>query len=490
MIRILFLIIVCHLISSVVAQNEITTHDTLPAGDLPFFIHPDKRLPAEELEEKREGVFLTGLPRLEFDPIRGFGAGGNLFVFLNKTRQDPFFAYTPYRYMVATEFFIFENGRVRYAINFDAPFVFDSPWRIRADAVLWEDPHAQYWGIGRRSLRRLTFPDKEGGFYGATRSFARISDYEQNLQLAVMGEDGLYRSDAHFHHFMQREQLYNLSVERIAMGGRLRLVLGYEALFTAFDDYTGLPADEAYLPTGQEVPALNNETLIQREQREGIWERYNLVGFESDHQFNSMLAGAIMYDTRDFEPDPSRGIFSQYSHEYSIPLLGSAFDFHKHMLQTQVFHTLFRWRNGRSRVTFAGLAGVGQILGRRINFIEMWDLSSQAEAGGIFVLGGARSVRGYREARFIAPTVSLVNLELRARLYDVRLLNQHFAFGLTPFFDMGSVYDSLGEINFRRWRGAPGIGGRLAWNLSTILRLDYARSQEGSQVFFGFGHIF
>jgi outer membrane translocation and assembly module TamA len=160
------------------------------------------------------------------------------------------------------------------------------------------------------------------------------------------------------------------------------------------------------------------------------------------------------------------------------------------MVQGQFIHTLKRWNNNRGRLTFAGLAAMGYIFGKNINFIELWDLSSQAEAGGILVLGGGRSIRGYREARFLAPTVALVNLEMRARLYDFKLLKQHFALGITPFFDFGSVWDKPGDMNFKQWRGAPGIGGRIAWNQSTILRLDYAQSREGGQFFFGFGHIF
>lgn len=117
-------------------------------------------------------------------------------------------------------------------------------------------------------------------------------------------------------------------------------------------------------------------------------------------------------------------------------------------------------------------------------------MSSQAEAGGILVLGGERSLRGYREARFMAPTVALVNLEMRSRLYDFKLLNQNFNVGLTPFFDFGNVFDGLDKMTFKRWRAAPGVGARMAWNQSTIVRLDYARSPEGSQVFFGFNHIF
>lgn len=457
---------------------------------LPFFIADEKKLSTEDILNKKEGFFVTGLPRFEYDPIRGFGVGGNLFLYQNRDKFDPFFYYTPYRYRVNTEFFVFENGRIRGAVQLDVPYIFDTKWRLRADAVVWEDPNAQYWGIGRNTLDPLTFADKSGGQYGPARQFNTVNSYEDNLALAVPGQDGRFTTDYHYNQFIQQEQLYNVLVERVAMGGRLRFMFGYEALFTHFTDYTGNIAEEAFLPDGTEVEAVNNQTLINQQKNDGTWDRFNLSGFTGDNNFTSMLAGAIIYDTRDLEPDPSKGVFFEYSHEYSAPWLGSNFNFNKFMFQGQYVNTLHRWRDGRSRLTFAGLGAIGHIFGPNINFIEMWDLSSQAEAGGILVLGGERSLRGFREARFLAPTVALVNLELRARLYDFNAFNQHFALGITPFYDMGSVWDNLRDVNFQRWRGAPGIGGRVAWNQSTVLRLDYAQSQEGSQIFFGFGHIF
>ncbi|WMJ73985.1 DUF5982 domain-containing protein [Cytophagaceae bacterium ABcell3] len=466
-----------------------TDPDTIPP--LPFDIAEEKRLSPQDIEDKKEGIFFTGLPRVEFDPIRGFGAGGNLFMYQNRTREDPFFYYTPYRYRVSTEFFIFQNGRVRYELNLDAPYIFNTKWRLRADAVLWEDPHAQYWGIGRETLQPLTFADKSEGRIGAQRRFNRVNNYEDNLATAVpLNGNGQYVTDFHYNHFIQREMLYNLLFERTAMDGRLRFMFGYEALFTQFEDYTGRVAEEAYTAAGEEVEAINRETLFHQQMNDGTWDRFNLSGFSDRFQFTSMLAGALIYDTRDFEPDPSKGIFLEYSHEFSNPVIGSQFNFNKFMLQGQFIHTLKRWRNGKSRITFAGMGALGHIFGSNINFIEMWDLSSQAEAGGILVLGGERSLRGFREARFLAPTVGLINLEMRTRLYDFRLLNQHFVLGLTPFYDMGSVWDNLTDINLRQWRGAPGIGGRVAWNQSTVLRLDYAQSREGGQFFLGFGHIF
>lgn len=473
---------------------EEDTTQVIEMPPLPFEIAEEKRLSEEELADKKRGTFITGIPRFEFDPIRGFGVGGNAFVFVNgnKKKPDPFFEYTPYRHMVAAEFFIYQNGRIKYALNYDAPYIFNSKWRLRADAVLWEDPDAQYWGIGQSSLNRLTFEDQ---IDGGVRQYNKLADYEDNLAIATEGEDGRLYNNFHYNTFVQREQLYNILMERTFFKGRLRLMFGYEMLFTQFESFQGRASEEAFDINGDEVTAISNATLVDEQRADGTWDRFNLSGFDlknpnRNFNFTSMLAFAIIYDTRDFEPDPSDGVFLQYSHEYSAPWLGSMFNFNKFMVQGQYIKTLARWRNKKSRLTFAGMASFGYIFGKDINFIEMWDLSSQAEAGGILVLGGERSVRGFREARFMAPTVALVNLEMRTRLYDFKVLKQHIALGVNAFYDFGTVWDSPSKMTFANWRGAPGGGLRIAWNQSTILRLDYAQGFEGGQFFFGFGHIF
>jgi hypothetical protein len=457
---------------------------------LPFPIDSAKRLSDADLARKRTGRFITGLPRIEFDPIRGFGAGGNLFLFQNGTPDDPFFAYTPYRSRVSAELFVFANGRIRYALQADKPYIFNTKWRVRADAVLWEDPEAQYWGMGRTTLNDLTFADKRGGTVGPVRTWRSLADYEDNLALAVPGLDGVLRTDVRRNAFIQRERLYNLLAERTSFGGRLRVMFGYEALFTAFEDYSGRIVDDAVAVGGGTVEALHNPTRLAEDQAAGVWKRFNASGFSDRYRFTSMLAGALIWDTRDFEPDPTRGVFLEYSHEYTAPWTGSDFDFNKAMAQAQGIRTVARSADGSRRLTLAGLAALGHIWGSNINFIEMWDLSSQAEAGGILVLGGARSLRGYREARFLAPTTALVNLEVRLRLGERRLWNQDFSVGVTPFYDAGNVYDRPADITLAGIRSAAGVGARIGWNQSTIIRVDVARSREGQQTFLGFGHIF
>jgi len=43
---------------------------------------------------------------------------------------------------------------------------------------------------------------------------------------------------------------------------------------------------------------------------------------------------------------------------------------------------------------------------------------------------------------------------------------------------------------FENYRYAPGLGARIAWNVNTILRFDYAVSNEDAQFFFNIGHTF
>lgn len=236
---------------------------------MPFEVSQDKRLSREDILNKKEGFFVTGLPRFEFDPIRGFGFGGNIFFFQNKDRNDPFFYYTPYRYSVNTELFVFENGRIKAAVNLDVPYVFNTKWRLRVDAVLWEDPNAQYWGIGRNSLNPLTFADKSGGNDGSVRQFNRVNAYEENLRIAVPGMNGGFLTDTHFNQFLQREKLFNFLGERVEMGGKLRIMFGYEMLFTAFEDYTGKIAEEAFLIDGTEVQAIQRPTLARIQKDDG-----------------------------------------------------------------------------------------------------------------------------------------------------------------------------------------------------------------------------
>lgn len=122
--------------------------------------------------------------------------------------------------------------------------------------------------------------------------------------------------------------------------------------------------------------------------------------------------------------------------------------------------------------------------------MEMFDLSSQTIVSGTPVLGGDYALRGFRLHRFVAPVTGLAQFELRTRLFDFKLWDQDFTFSLVPFYDIGRVWDKLEDVQALGWKVSRGMGARITWNQSTIIRADYAYSHEDEQFFFGFNHVF
>jgi outer membrane protein assembly factor BamA len=88
--------------------------------------------------------------------------------------------------------------------------------------------------------------------------------------------------------------------------------------------------------------------------------------------------------------------------------------------------------------------------------------------------------------------VQFNNIEMRWRFAKAKLLKQNFTFSLVPFADAGAVWDNFSRIanHFENYRFSEGAGLRIAWNVNTILRFDYAVSKEDQQFFFKLGHTF
>ena len=471
------------------------------AGDtltLPFDMSREKRLLPEDIRNKREGWYATGLPELTVDPIRGLTVGANAFLFNNNDRTDPFYYFTPYRIRYAMGLRVAQNGRIDAELNVDVPFIFNSKWRFRGDFIYANDPNWQYFGIGSQTLNNLRYQDKRTGNIVEN---ARFPQYYENLALTrpgrgpAFGEDpNETYTDVHFNEVDYSQFLLGLALERTFFEGRMRLMLGAEILVIGIEQYDKRTTVEAIdINTGEETGAVQGQTRLTRDFLAGqqgdansSWARFNIGGYNGGRI--GLLQTGLMWDTRDLEPDPSRGMFLEYAQEISATWTGSEFDFTKHLVQGMFYQRVLP--NSLGRTVFASRFALGYIRGNNIPFTEVLDLWGASEGGGIPVLGGARALRGYREGRFAGMVTALANIELRSRFYQTTIMNQHMAFSAVPFLDAGRVYDSFGDMSLDNIKVNPGIGLRLAWNQATILRMDYARSAEDAQFFFVFGHTF
>jgi len=155
----------------------------------------------------------------------------------------------------------------------------------------------------------------------------------------------------------------------------------------------------------------------------------------------------IQYDRRDSFVRPTKGFYSSLSVSFSKGIQDPWDDFIRYFFDFRYFKTPF------DRVTFAGLARIGQVI-------------TYPDAGPVyndqlFYLGGIRDVRGFKQnlLRFDSAgnplggkTAIVGSLEARIDLgMDLEL---------TTFFDTGSVRDVLVAEGSDSFRSSVGVGLR------------------------------
>jgi hypothetical protein len=412
---------------------------------LPFAIAKEKRLPDDELAEKKEGMYVTGVPDLSSDPINGFGAGVEGSLFFNGKKKDPFFAYTPYRAELNVAVFVTTKLQREIKLGLDVPYIFNTKWRLRGEAAYEVNPNLLYFGITEKSLAPLVNPQTGTGY-------SSYSDYSNSLKNTAA---------SYYNTYTKTEAVLNLSMERSFYEGRLRTLIGYEI-------------GSVNLST-----PLNDSSLLHKDYLVG-----NIKGFGQN--LVTFAQVGLIYDTRDLEPDPSKGSFAELTNELSLIALGSQYNFNKTFFHYNLYYPvlpkLFK------RVTFAGRIAMGYTQGDAPFYEYQDEWSSE---GSIEGLGGGTTLRGYKQSRFLGRVMNFNNFELRCRFAQANILKQHLAFSAVPFFDIGGVWDSLSRLNHtENFRYSEGLGLRIAWNVNTILRFDYAISQEDRQFFFSLGHAF
>ncbi len=466
---------------------------------LPFQISKHKKLSDERLKRKKEGYYVTGLPRFAYDPIQGFGFGIDAEIFNNGKKDDPFFGYTPYRHRYKVSIWAAENGKIAAKASVDIPYVFNTKWRFRSSFAFADNPNKLYFGMGERFMS----PFDEAPFNGNSPFYG---DHLNELRTVRPGmpigvPDGMQDEDPdamysyrRMHYIHYRKYALDMVLERTFLDGDLRVlgVLGFTHLnYTPYDFET---LDDARDAEGNEISATSGITQITRDHYASVqndpdsyWRRRNIMGY--DGGLSIKFKAGVIYDTRDFEPDPFKGLLLEYGMGVTDQIIGSDFSYMRHMVQAQGFVPLFSWGKDNLKSTLAARAAFSVIHGQDIFFREVFDVWS-ASQGRIGLLGGEDNLRGYKKFRFGAPVYGFGSIEWRTQIMQTTLFDQNWIVSAVPFADAGRVWDELGNVGLNGFRYNGGFGLRIHWNQSTIIRLDYAVSAEDRQFFLVFGQLF
>lgn len=438
-------------VTLIVTSQTIYGQNTPTPSQLPFYISHIKKLDSLELAEKKIGTYLTGLPHISVDPLSGFGYGAEGSIIFNGKRSNPFFEYTPYLTKIDVAFFNTSNQQRELIISLDKPYVFKSKWRIRGELAYEINPNLLYFGITDNTLNGLDVISSQDGVPVTPFSGSSYDEYENNLE----GEDAFYNT------YTKEEYILNISGEYSLFDSKLRVLIGGEL-------------------AGLNITTVNDSlSRVQNEKN-----RNNLLGVGKSTI--TFLQLGVIYDTRDFEPAPNRGVFAEITNEFSSSSLGSDYNLNKLFAQIKWYKKIFPKKY--KKMVFASRFGLGYTFGDSPFFEYQDEWSSE---GSIEGLGGAHTLRGYKQSRFLDKGMYFFNTEIRARFAHLAILKQELVFSAVPFFDAGSVFQKLDDVfKLNRTRYSEGIGLRIAWNSSTILRFDYAISKEDNQFFFTFGQTF
>ncbi len=417
---------------------------------LPFVIADEKKLSDEDIKDKKEGTYITGNPDFSSDPVNGIGYGGEGSLYFDGKRSDPFFNYTAYRAKIDFVVFNTTKNQREFSLKLDVPYIFNTKWRFRVEGGYESNPNLLYFGLTpKESLQGLIYyPDNDST--KAPIKNASYSDYEKN---ALVGQNEFYNN------YFKKSSVFNISLEHAFFDAKMGTLIGFEVSQLNFTTFKG-------------------NSLLQKESNAGL-----VKGVKNN--FITIAQFGVVYDTRDLEPDPSRGFFLELTDELSLKTLGSSYNFNKICGHLNWYKSILP--STFPRLVFAGRIGMGYISGAA-PFFEFQDQWSQD--GDIEGLGGPHTLRGYKQSRFVGRMMDFNNFELRWRFAKTKIFNQEFAFSAVPFYDIGGVYDNLSTFNFNQMKYSEGLGLRIAWNEDTILRFDYAWSKEDKQFFFNLAHTF
>lgn len=434
-----------------------------------------KRMSDADLAKKKEGRFITGIPDISSDPVTGFGFGVRSNIFWNGTREHPLFPYTPYLMKLKVNAAYYTSNAREFILSLDIPYYKATRWRYKVDFKAQQNPANLYFGSSERTLDDLRLPSATAG--GA--SYTTFKEYDKARKMLRAGQAGeaALATDALSNRFRETEFMLNLKADYALGKGKWRILGGYEIQHLSYKTFEGTAADAIEPVTGRETTAPNGVSLLRRDYQQGLV--YGLNG-----GWVSLLQAALIYDTRDFEPDPTKGYYLEIGDEFSNQAIGSNFAFNKLFIQGRLYKKIPIGR----RTVFASRVAVGNIFGDEAPFFEFQDQWSPD--GSINALGGRQSLRGFRANRFLARSMWFSNFELRARFAEATFLKQRFSFALAPFFDAGTVRDRWQDLNFTQIRYAYGAGLRVGWNQSTIISFDYGISKEDKLFFFGLGQVF
>ena len=411
---------------------------------------------AQKQEIVKTGYNYGPLPAVAFDADKGFQLGAllNIFDFGDgSTYPNP-------RQQWYFEASFFTKGSQLYTVSYDNRFLIP--------------------GVRLSSTFTLT-NDKAMDFYG----FNGYMSYF-NHEMVTLGKD--------------KENLNNFIYTPKYRINRLAMLFKADLTGNIWDNKLFWEAGYhlSYFKQGaidrEKINKNKDEEKMFPDSETTVFEQYRNWGIISDEEanggLNSTIRAGLLFDTRDKEAAPSRGIWAEAHMTMAPKWLGTKIPYYRYSATFRQYLPFV----GNDVLTFAYRLNYEGTIGKNAPYYVLPYITVMGASFDRDGMGGYRTIRGIMRNRVQGMDMASYNAELRWRFVNFTLWKQNIAFGVNAFsdgtmvtrnFDMSfkgdekyrSEYDEYMALTGNRTSDRPHItvggGLRFIMNQNFIVAFEY-----------------
>lgn len=400
----------------------------------------------EDTTKVKEGWNVGLLPVISYDSDLGFKYGGltNVYDFGDGSY------YPGYKHSIYLEISRSTKGSGINQLFYDSENVFpDRDIRVTADVSYLTEKALNFHGFnGYQSVYNPDLEDKDHKDYHS-RMFYRI---ERKLFRTLLDFQGQLKGNLNW----------------LLGGGHFNVHVGevdIDNLNEGLDSANMLP---------------DTFSLFTKYKENGWISRQ-----ESDGGIVNYLKAGLVYDSRDNDSNPMKGIYSELLFMTAPRFLGNTENpYTKMVLTHRQYFTIVP-----ERLSFVyRMSYQGTISGQAPFYMEPYMIMSYSPNVSNEALGGAKTLRGVLRQRILAEGYTFGNFETRWKMVKFRWQNQNFYLALSGFFDTGRAVDyrETGDPSSspylsgekEKLHHSAGIGFHAAMNENFILAADYGHALD------------
>ena len=275
--------------------------------------------------------------------------------------------------------------------------------------------------------------------------------------------------------------------------------------FKAKADFTGKIVNNLYWEAGYSFYWLKHHDFTPEGYtvKDGslyqLYKDWGILNDNGSNQFMSAIKAGLMYDSRNVQNNPTKGIWAEAHAIVAPKWLGSSMDSYKLSATFRQYVPL-----GTEKLVFAYRLAYQGFLGKNTPWYLLPFYSNMGYNRDFDAIGGYRTTRGLMLDRVQGLHTGFYNIELRWRFIDFQLFNQNISFAVSGFTDGAHVFKGYDLTNktgkhpelYKKYidtsrkdglHASAGGGLRFIMNQNFIVAFEYARcfnKQDGLGAFY------